>query len=79
MDPSQQRNLKNEAPSDIEAELSSAGYLLVGGVLLVVGGIVLIGLSHASVADFGGGMLALMGFALAAGAIWLYAKRPGEP
>ena len=53
--------------------------MLAGGIVLVVGGIILIGLSHASVADFGGGMLALMGVALAAGAIWLYSKRPGEP
>ena len=42
----------------------------------MLGGLVLILQANAaSVADFGGGMLALMGVALVAASIWLYSQR----
>lgn len=73
MDPSQQRFLK--AQSDAADETSQAGYLLGGGLVLIVGGLILMLQAHASVADFGGAILALTGVALAAASMWLYSQR----
>lgn len=74
MDPSQQKFLKLR--SDAADESSQAGYMLTGAVVLIVGGIILIMQSHASVADFGGGMLMLIGLALGAASLFLYAQSP---
>jgi hypothetical protein len=73
MDPSEQRNIK--AGSNASDETSQAGYWLVGAVVLIAGGVVLLAQSHAGVADFGGGMLILMGLALGAAAIWVYTQQ----
>jgi hypothetical protein len=43
--------------------------------VLIIGGIILIMQSHAEVADFGGGMLALIGLSLGAASIWLSTQR----
>ena len=72
MDQTQRQVMKNDSTVD---ETPQAGYFLVGGIALIVGGIVLILQSHADVADFGGAMLALMGLALSAASIWLYSQR----
>ncbi len=73
MDPNQHRLLKSGR--DAADESGQAGAFLFGGLVLIAGGIVLILQSHASVADFGGGMLALIGAALVAASLWLYSQR----
>lgn len=77
MDPSQQRFQKVRAESADES--GQAGSFLAGGIVLVVVGVILILQAHAGVADFGGGMLVLMGGALVAAAVWLYGRRPQDP
>jgi hypothetical protein len=70
-----QRQLMKDRPAAAD-ESSQAGWFLTGGVVLLIGGLILILQSHASVADFGGAMLALIGLALAAASLWLYSQRP---
>lgn len=74
MDPNQHRQIKSGR--DAADESGQAGWFLAGGLGLVLGGLVLILQANASVADFGGGMLVLMGAGLFAASLWLYAQRP---
>jgi hypothetical protein len=69
-----QRQVMKEGPEPAD-ETAQAPYLLTGGILLVAGGLILILQTNAGVADFGGGILALMGLALVAAALWLYSQR----
>ena len=70
-----QRQLMKDRPVAAD-ETSQAGWFLAGGVVLLIGGLILILQAHAGVADFGGAILALMGLALVAAAVWLYSQRP---
>jgi hypothetical protein len=70
-----QRQLMKDRPGAAD-ETSQAGWLLAGGIVLLIGGLFLILQSHAGVADFGGAMLALVGLALVAASTWLYSQRP---
>jgi uncharacterized membrane protein len=59
-------------------ESGRAGWWLVGGVVLILGGVILILQAHASVADFGGAMLLLIGLAVTAASLWLTWQRPSS-
>lgn len=76
MDPTQQKLMKSG--SRAADETSQAGYLLAGGVVLIIGGIFLIMQSHAGVADVAGAMLALIGLSLGAASIWLSSQKAGK-
>lgn len=76
MDSNQHRLIKSDSNQTVE-ESAQAGYLLFGGIVLLLGGISLLFLANASVADFGGAMLILISLALIAGSLWLYSQRPG--
>lgn len=54
-----------------EDESGQATWLLVGSVPILVGGVILLLQPNASVAQFGGAMLLLIGVALVAAAVWL--------
>ena len=74
MDPTQQRLMKKDDAVSAE-DGTSPGPLLVGAVVLLVGGIGLVSLANASVADVGGGMLILIGLALGAASVWISSQR----
>lgn len=64
MDSGRYREMKSDRGVDAADESGQAGYFAFGGIVLVLGGLVLLLQSHASVADFAGAMLAVMGIAL---------------
>jgi hypothetical protein len=73
MDPNQHRMMKSGGQG--ADETAQAGWFLFGGLVLILGGVVLLLQAHASVADFGGAMLMLIGLALTAASLWLYSQR----
>lgn len=75
MDPTEQKLMK-KGSGEVVDERPQAGYLMAGAVVLVIGGLILIMQAHASVADFGGAMLVLIGLSLGAASIWLYSQQP---
>ena len=74
MDPTQRQLMERDDATAVGDQLSP-GALLTGAVVLLAGGVALLSIANATVADVGGGMLVLVGLALGAAAVWQAAQR----